>query len=330
MKRLNILFTSSGRRVSLIKHFRDTLNAMGIEGTIITTDYKANAPTAFISDYHEIAPRVVDEKEYTKFIKGLVLKYKVDLIIPLIDTELRLMSLIKGEIQELGATILVSSPEIIDISNDKRITYEFFKANNIRTSEVYDIASSLANPNMRFPCILKPSNGSSSIGVTKINNQEELRFFSTYRPDLLLQEFIEGEEYTVDVLVDFSGRILSVVPRLRIETRAGEVSKGMTVKNSIIIEETYKLAEKLKGAVGCITIQCFLTKNDEVVFIEVNPRFGGGIPLSIGAGADFPLWIIQMLLGVEIDTRIDDWNDGVVMLRYDSEIFTSRSDFVSK
>lgn len=325
MKKLNILFTSSGRRVSLIKHFRDTFSALGIEGVIITADNKLNVPTAFISDYHELAPRVVDEKEYREFIKGLVLKYKLDLIIPLIDTELRLMSLIKDEIQGLGATILVSSPKIIEISNDKRNTYEFFKANNIRTPKVYDIASSLVNPNMGFPCILKPSNGSSSIGVTKINNQEELRFFSTYRPDLLLQEFIEGEEYTVDVLVDFSGRILSVVPRLRIETRAGEVSKGMTVKNSLIIEETYKLMEKLKGAVGCITVQCFLTKNNEVVFIEINPRFGGGIPLSIGAGADFPRWIMQMRLGLDIDTRIDAWKDGVIMLRYDSEIFTSRA-----
>jgi carbamoyl-phosphate synthase large subunit len=124
-------------------------------------------------------------------------------------------------------------------------------------------------------------------------------------------------------LVDFDGKVRSVVPRLRLETRAGEVSKGMTVKHRGIMEATKKVAENLPGALGCLTIQCFLTPAEEIVFIEINPRFGGGFPLSIQAGADFPRWIIEMMLGRKSEIVFDGWQDGVVMLRYDDAVFTT-------
>ena len=128
----------------------------------------------------------------------------------------------------------------------------------------------------------------SSIGVTKINSPEELYFFSNYIKDSILQEYVSGQEYTIDVLVDFDGNVRSIVPRLRLETRSGEVSKGITVKNLRIMQAAQKIAENLPGAVGCLTIQCFLLNDNSLKFIEINPRFGGGFPLSIQAGADFP------------------------------------------
>ncbi len=133
-----------------------------------------------------------------------------------------------------------------------------------------------------------------------------------------------GEEYTVDAFVDFDGKVRSVVPRLRLETRAGEVSKGMTVKNISIIETTRRVAEQLPGALGCLTIQCFLTPAGDLKYIEINPRFGGGFPLSIAAGADFPRWIIEMMLGRDPVIELDGWQDGTVMLRYDDAVFTTR------
>jgi carbamoyl-phosphate synthase large subunit len=172
--------------------------------------------------------------------------------------------------------------------------------------------------------LLKPFNGNSSIGVTKIRNAEELDFFIRYVPDAIVQELITGEEYTIDILVDLHGRVRSVVPRLRVETRAGEISKGITVKNFDIIKAGKKVAEALPGAVGCITVQCFLTPGGEIKFIEINPRFGGGIPLSIKAGADFPRWIIEMYYGRESEITLDGWESGLVMLRYDDEIFTMK------
>ena len=126
------------------------------------------------------------------------------------------------------------------------------------------------------------------------------------------------------MLVDFNGQVKSVVPRLRLETRAGEVSKGMTVKNQAIISAAKIIAESLPGAVGCLTIQCFLTEDGGLKFIEINPRFGGGFPLTIEAGADFPRWIIEMMQGRDPEIGIDQWQDGIVMLRYDDAVFTTR------
>jgi carbamoyl-phosphate synthase large subunit len=99
------------------------------------------------------------------------------------------------------------------------------------------------------------------------------------------------------VLVDFRGQTRCIVPRLRIDTRAGEVSKAVTVKAPLLIEWAQKVVSALPGAVGCITVQCFKQPNGEVKFIEINPRFGGGFPLSAEAGANYPLWIIRMLEG---------------------------------
>jgi carbamoyl-phosphate synthase large subunit len=112
------------------------------------------------------------------------------------------------------------------------------------------------------------------------------------------------------------------------ETRAGEISKGITVKNQILINKTKALVEKMHHPIGCITVQCFLTNDQKIKFIEINPRFGGGFPLSCAAGANFPLWILQMYLKQESEIQFDGWIDGVKMLRYDDAIFLHNSDVI--
>lgn len=320
MENFNILFTSSGRRVSLIRHFQQTLYSLGITGKIVTVDMRKNVPTAYISDYHEITPPVSDES-FIHRIMEICSKYEIRLIIPLIDTDLAILAKYKSEFEKVGVIILVSSPEVIDISGDKRKTYRFFQDIGVDTPNVYTLQELLTESNLKFPYIIKPANGSSSVGVTIVNNVRELIFFNDYINDSIIQDYVEGEEFTIDVLVDFEGRVLSVVPRKRIETRAGEVSKGITVKNQSIIQVTKKVVEALKGAAGCITVQCILTESGVIKFIEINPRFGGGFPLSIKAGADFPNWIIKMLLKEKVDIMIDEWQEGIAMLRFDEAIF---------
>lgn len=323
MGNFNILFTSAGRRVSLIRHFKSVLQDMELKGNIVTTDMQKNAPASFVADIREQVPRVTDPN-YIKTLKEVCLKHNIRLLIPLIDTELILLAGHKHEFESQGTTLLVSSPEVNEICFDKRKTYRFFKNIGLETPELFDAQQLLGNPDVPYPVLIKPANGSCSIGVTKIGNDRELNFFKDYITNAIIQEYIEGEEYTLDVLVDFKGRVCSVVPRLRIETRTGEISKGMTIKNQFIIEAGKKVAEALPQALGCITIQCFLTKAGHLKFIEINPRFGGGIPLSIAAGADFPRWIIEMMIGKQHEISIDGWQDGVVMLRYDDAIFVTK------
>ena len=323
MHKLNILFTSAGRRVSLVRRFRKAMQDLGVTGKLVSTDLQKNAPASFVADIRELVPRVSDPA-YLDELKHICLRHSIDLVIPLIDTELHLLSSVKREFADMGVTLLVSSPEVTDICFDKRKTAEFFRQIGVQSPEILDADVILNDPDANYPFLMKPANGSSSAGVTKIRNARELEFFKDYIANAILQEYIFGEEYTLDVLVDLQGRVCSVIPRLRIETRAGEVSKGMTVKNQAIIAAGKKVVEALPGAVGCITVQCFLTHESDIKFIEINPRFGGGFPLAAEAGADFPRWIIEMMLGIERTHAIDNWQDGLVMLRYDDAVFVTR------
>lgn len=321
MNEFNILFTSAGRRVVLINDFKKALTDLKLQGKIIVADRQKNIPTGFIADFQELVPSVNSDR-YIDCLQEICQKYQISLIVPLIDSELYLLSKHKKIFADMGVRVLVSSPTTNEICFDKRNTYSFFKNLGIATPNILDLERTLTQQTTNYPLMIKPANGSCSVGVTKINNQKELAFFYDYIPNAIIQEFIVGQEFTVDVLVDWQGKVRCIVPRLRMETRAGEVSKGITVKNQAIIAETKKVVEALPGAVGCITVQCFLLPKGEIKFIEINPRFGGGIPLSIQAGANFPRWIIEMSLNRPV--TIDEWQEGVVMLRYDESVFVTK------
>lgn len=322
--RFNILFTSAGRRVSLIRLFKQAITDLGLQGVIVTADLRPDAPAHFAADAHELVPHITDSM-YIDRVADICEKYEIRLVVPLIDTELHVFAPHRETFRAMGVTLLVSSPETIEIGRDKRQTSDFFHRVGIPTPSLLTPASLLqSRESSPYPVMLKPSAGSASAGITKIHTSQELEFFMDYVADPIIQEFIHGDEYTLDILVDFTGKTRCVVPRLRIETRAGEVSKGMTVKHSAIMEAGKRLGQSLPDAVGCVTAQCFLKEDGSITFIEINPRFGGGFPLAAHAGANFPRWIIEWMLGRNPDIALDGWRDGVVMLRYDAEIFTTK------
>lgn len=322
MKRnkLNILFTSSGRRVELVKHFRNTMKKMGIEGKILTTDLKDSSPAGKVSDVHIIVPRVTSD-EYIPQLIELCKENEIDLLIPLIDTELIILARNKSLFEEIGVKLLISDLKTHEICNDKILTAKFFEQNNIDAPKVYSIKEQLSNFQSTSKLLIKPAKGSSGIGVHKIKTLEELEFYSKNLNEPILQELIDGEEYTIDVFTDLSGEVLTVVPRLRIETRAGEVSKGKTIRNHLLIEKATEVVNALPNAFGCITVQCFLTSDNQVKFIEINPRFGGGAPLSLAAGADYAKYLMETLLEKNQSFEINNWQQNLLMLRYDAAIF---------
>ncbi|MGM0889321.1 MAG: ATP-grasp domain-containing protein [Bacillota bacterium] len=322
MNEFTVLFTSSGRRVSLIQHFKEMLHNMNVDGKIITADLNKTSPAGFIADVHVTVPSVLSD-DYISSLLYICREHNVSLIVPLIDTELSVLSQNKEFFEAIGVTVLVSSPYVNEICFDKRKTAQFFIEAGFDTPNEYDIQDVINQDNIVYPYLIKPAKGSSSVGVYKIKNKKELEFFYEYLNEPVLQELVVGEEYTIDVLTDFNGEVITAVPRLRMETRAGEVSKGRTVRNFLLIEKAKEIVAKLPGAVGCITLQCFLTENNEVKFTEINPRFGGGFPLSLEAGADFPRHLVESLLGVKSDLDVNKWRDGLVMLRYDDAIFVN-------
>jgi carbamoyl-phosphate synthase large subunit len=319
---MNILFTSVGRRVELLKAFRQSMYRANITTRIITADLKSNAPASLLADTAELVPRV-DDPHYIERLLDICDRHQIDLLIPLIDTELHLLSLHEQQFRDRGVTVLISAAATNEICYTKKRTDLFFKTIGVKTPKVYQLSEV---KDVNFPVIVKPSTGSASVGVYRVKDLTELKFFANYVEGAIIQELIHGEEYTIDVLVDFQGKAISIVPRLRIETRAGEISKGTTVKNPALIAAAKYVVESLPGAIGCITVQCFLQSDGEIIFIEINPRFGGGYPLAYRAGADFPLWLVQLWMGKNPQIAIDEWEDGLSMFRYDDAIFVKANE----
>ncbi len=170
----------------------------------------------------------------------------------------------------------------------------------------------------QWPLIAKPRSGSAGIGVVHCASVSDLP-----EGDVVVQELAPGAEHTVDVLVLRDGRCRVAVPRRRLEVRAGEVSKGVTVRHEPLQALARAIAEALPGAYGVLNVQVF-ADGDELRVIEVNARYGGGFPLAYEAGARLPDWTIEELLG-RPSTVTDDWREGLVMLRYDEAVFVDEA-----
>ena len=310
---MNILIMSAGRRVELINLFKETARKLNINSKIIAADISNTAPAIYFADKFYLIPRIGEEK-YIDSIIEICNKEDIKLIVPTIDTELRILSLNKGIIEEkTNAKVLVSNPEVINICRDKRNTQKFFEENNFGVPKEY----LLEENDIEFPVFIKPIDGSSSVNTFKVNNLEELNFFKNYIKNPMIQEFIEGQEYTVDAFLDFDSNIISIVPRRRIQTRAGEVIKGKIIKDREIIEDVKNLLQTLKP-IGQITIQCMKT-NAGIKYIEINPRFGGGAPMSIRAGANSCEYLYKLLMGEKLSYN-EDYKENLTFLRFDNSI----------
>ena len=317
----NILITSAGRRVSLVKLFKSALQSNKTSGKVIAIDMSKSAPALYVADNFRIVCSVHD-KNYLGAIKKICCDFDIKLIVPTIDTELVFLSQHKEYFQEIGAKVLVSGFATNIIFLDKFKTANFFLQNKIPCPRIYSKSDALSLASNEFPLIIKPILGSAGNGVFKAKNKNELIFYLENYKDIIIQEFIDGEEFTIDAYFDFKGNVRCAVPRRRLEVRSGEVSKSVTSANQMIIDYSYKVLNLIKDGLGCITLQCFLKNDGDLCFIEINPRFGGGFPLSAAAGANFPEWIIRELNDLALDNNLQEiWEDKLAMLRYDAEIF---------
>jgi carbamoyl-phosphate synthase large subunit len=172
---------------------------------------------------------------------------------------------------------------------------------------------------------MKPRRGSASKGNYEITNRDELRVLGRRVPQAIVQEFVRGVEHTLDVYCGLDGVPRCAVPRRRLEVRGGEVVKAVVVKDAAMIDVGCRVAEALGECMGVVTIQLIQTPHGELRVIEINPRFGGGVPLAIQAGADFPKWLLQSAIGKTPRIRRDGFRDGESMLRYDDSVFVHRN-----
>jgi carbamoyl-phosphate synthase large subunit len=314
---MNILITSAGKRVSLVRAFKRELQIYFIKGKIFAADAIPELSAAcIIADGWFQVPRL-DDSSYIANLIDLCVKNHISVIIPTIDTELLLLAKNEKLLRSMGINPIISSFDFVKICRDKRKTHLFFKDNGIQVAEEY------TKSNYTLPMFIKPTDGSRSVDNYIIKSKDDLTDYHFSNENLLFLEYLDlatHYEYTCDLYYNKVGQLKCVVPRLRIEVRDGEVNKGKTIKNSLVGFIKKKLA-KIDGARGCLTVQFFMHHVSRAITgIEINPRFGGGYPLSYLAGANFPGWIIEeYLLGHEVG-YYEDWEDNLLMLRYDEEV----------
>lgn len=316
MKEYNILLLSAGRRVELIQSFQKAAHRLAIKSKVIAGDCSKTAPALYFADDMFILPRITDSN-YIRSIIQICEKSEVSLVIPTIDTELLLLAENKKKIeQETNSKVLISDVEVIGKCGNKIKTQIFLEENGFNVPKMYTL-NELNTDDIRYPVFIKPVSGSSSINAFKANNYKEFCIYKEIIEKPIIQDFIEGDEYTIDVFLDFESNIITIVPRLRIATRSGEISKGKIVKDHTIIEDVKRLMLVLKP-IGHITVQLIKTGNT-FKYIEINPRFGGGAPMSIQSGADSCENLFRLLIGEKLEYN-EDYKSELVFLRFDNSI----------
>lgn len=319
---MNILFTCAGRRNYLINYFKE---AIGNKGKIIAVDHQLSAPALVDADIALKVPKIYS-KEYINSLINIVEEHNVHAVISLNDLELPILSEHSERMESTGTKIIISDKNVIDIAFDKWKTYEFFKSINVKTPKTYlevnAALKAIKSNQLKYPLIVKPRWGSASIGIDIVENEEELLL--SYRlqivkvkksilkvasedaieRSILIQEKINGEEYGIDILNDFDGNYYGSFIRKKLAMRCGETDKAISVVDEKFEGVAKKIAENIRH-VGNMDCDFFVSDN-EVYFLEMNPRFGGGYPFSHEAGINTPAIYLSWLSG---HTDVDKYNN---------------------
>ena len=312
----NILILSAGRRVELVQAFQ-LAAARYLSGALVfTTDLDPDlSPACQIAGRFFKAPRA-NAPEYVDYVLDLCQIHSIGLVIPTIDTELNSLAENRSRFESLGINLIISGASFVAACRDKRKTASIFDKLDISQPLIYDKDS------IRFPCFCKPYDGSSSIGAIAVESESSLTCDLLNDEKNMFMELISKDysEYTIDCYYDKHSRLKCLVPRERLEVRGGEVSKGVTRKNYLYDYLVDRL-DLLEDAIGCITFQVFANNlTESIKALEINPRFGGGFPLASSAGAEFADWLIREYILKEEISFFDDWEDNLLMLRYDAKV----------
>jgi carbamoyl-phosphate synthase large subunit len=260
-----------------------------------------------------------DSPGYVDALLEICAREKVGLLVPTIDPELGPLSEAIDAFAKLGTRVVVSCPDAVRIARDKLETAKVLAKGGVPTPRTMLLRDYLAEPgSLPGQVIAKPISGSSSVGILRPRAHEELAGLS---PDgYVVQELWSGEEYTVNIFVDQTGKLTTAVPHLRIAVRSGEVSQGRTVRQAALRAAAERLTAALPGLRGPACFQAIVRADGSACVFEVNARFGGGYPLAHEAGACFTRWLLEEAAGLT-STANDAWEEGVLMLRYDASFF---------
>lgn len=312
---MNILITSAGTRNKVVQYFKE--NFKGI-GNVIATDMSDLAPAIYEADGFHLVPRIDDPKYIDKLLE-ICKEENIDCLFALIDPELSLIAKNKNKFLEIGVTPLISSYDAVELAFDKYEMYKYLSSNGFKCAKSYikkeDFYKDLEDGKISFPVFVKPYKGSASININKVNSREEIDTLFSIYDDLLIQEFLDGQEIGADVYIDpISKRVVSIFTKEKIKMRAGETDKARSFKDQKLFDLISSLVEKI-GYEYMIDMDIFRI-NGEYYISEINPRFGGGYPHAYESGVNFPMLIINSINGVENLQNIGNYDENIYMMKY--------------
>ena len=317
---MNILFSTVGRRGYIVDYFRKHLSE---SSKLIGTSDRNDCNTEFTSGFFHcdksyIVPSIKEERKYIDALLTICKKEKVDMLFSFYDYDAYVLSQYLKEFDAIGVKPVISSHQINTICFDKIETHRFLKSQGFKTPWAITSDDVAKTEISSYPVIVKPRFGFGSNAINIANNRSEVEFFLNYyaKEDMIVQEFIEGPEYSFDVLNDFNGQTVTAVVKRKIKMRAGETDQGYAIKDTRLAECAMKLGSKL-GHTGPLDVDFFI-KDNEPYILELNPRFGGAYPITYLAGVDFPKILIDLFNG-ELEPsayeKYHDYNEGIVMIK---------------
>jgi carbamoyl-phosphate synthase large subunit len=309
---MNIAILSASRKVWLVQAFQRALAATG-GGCVWALDCDRHAVALQAADASAIAPRS-DSPEFLDWLVMWCRRERIALVVPTRDAELPVLAEAAERLLRAGVRVAVSPPEAVAQCQDKRRFGVVCRALEFATPAEF------ADPTAAtFPAFVKPRRGQAGKGARRIGSAEELRERGYDSESEVLQEFVDAPEFTIDVFVDWDGRLISAVPRERLRVAEGESVVGRTVRDELLADSAGRLVLAL-GLRAHATVQAF-RRAERVLFIEVNPRFGGGAALGFAAGCPTPEWLVRQVRGERIEPRLGQYEAGLWMFRHTADLF---------
>jgi carbamoyl-phosphate synthase large subunit len=282
------------------------------DGPIIATDANPLSAGFFLASSYAVMPLASDEEHFVSELLKIVKSNNVEVLMPASQTDGLIYSKYRNELEELGATPVISDVKSMQACIDKTLTFQAISG----LPDIIPLTTADPQKVKEFPVIAKPRFGKGSRNIFKVEDEVDLKYVASKFDDMIFQEFLPGTEYTVDVLSDLRGKPLIAVPRIRLETKAGISSKGKVVHRPDIEEICMKIAEQI-GICGPCCIQVKESRHGKIKLVEVNPRLGGGTIITALAGANFPILILDMIKGKQIQIpKISE----ITVVRYFEEI----------
>ena len=326
---INILILSAGTRNKVVQAFQQALCG---QGRVVACDCSPLGPAIYDADQAYIVP-IIDAPDYIDRILEICRKEKISGVFSLIDPELSLLAAHRERFEAEGICPIVSSYELCEKSLDKYEMYRLLKEMKVPTAECYtsvcDFDRAIREKKIDYPVFVKPVRGSASININKVFTHKEIEVLFERESGLMIQEFMDGQEYGADVYLDLiSGRCTHIFLKKKIKMRAGETDKSVSVRNEKAFELIRAFAEGA-GFRGMIDIDLF--EKDGIFYIsEVNPRFGGGYPHAFAAGVDIPSAVVKNLAGEINEPQIGCYREGIYMMKYNEICIRTEEELAGK